>query len=66
LATLLNLAANPDYLHELVDTDFDSVANTIFADAIAQVEQILLDSNSTRRDFESAKDICDTINNMRQ
>ena len=64
LATLLNLAANPDDLYKLVDTDFNGIADTVFADAIAQVEEILLDPNSSRRDFESAKDICDSINNM--
>ena len=66
LATMLNLAANPDDLYNFVDTDFDGIADTVFADAIAQVEGILLGSKSHRRDFEVAKDICDSINNMHE
>jgi len=64
LATLLNLAANPGYLSQPVDTDGDGVPDTVFSAAIAQVETILLNPNSTTADFELAKDICESINNM--
>ncbi|HUV45649.1 MAG TPA: prealbumin-like fold domain-containing protein, partial [Dehalococcoidia bacterium] len=66
LATLLNLAANPDDLNKLVDTNFDGIADMVFKDAIDLVQGILLDPGSTSADFEHAKDICDSINNMHE
>ena len=40
-----------DDMYNLVDTDFNGVAVTVFADAIAQVEGIMLGSKSSRRNF---------------
>jgi hypothetical protein len=60
LATWLNLASDGD---QMVDTDGDDTTDMMLSDAIEYVEDILNDTESTKDDFEEAKDICDFINN---
>lgn len=66
LATLLNFAANPGYLDELVDTGGDGGADTVFSAAINQIEAIFLDKDATLEKLESAKDMCESINKMHE
>jgi hypothetical protein len=60
LATWLNFVSDGD---QLVDTNGDTVPDTLLSEAISIVEDILNDPNSTHQDLEYAKDLCDTINN---
>ena len=65
LASWLNFAHGAAGLDELVDTDFDNVPDTPFAEALSQMEAILLNPGATDADFEGAKNIADSINNMK-
>ncbi len=60
LATWLNFVSDGD---QMVDTTGDGNTDMMLSNAIAYVEDILTDPNSTHEDYEEAKDICDTINN---
>jgi hypothetical protein len=60
LATWLNFVSDGD---QMVDTDGDEVTDMLLSDAIAFIEDILTDPNSTHEDWELAKDMADTINN---
>jgi len=64
LACWLNWADNATTMSQMVDTDYDSVTDMTFGDAMTIVEDILRNPNSTWQDLEYAKDICDSINNM--
>ena len=65
LASWLNFANGAVTLDMMVDTDRDGIADTIFMDAMAEVESILGDDDATKEEFEQAKDICDSINNIK-
>jgi VCBS repeat-containing protein len=65
LASWLNFANGAVTQDMMVDTDRDGVADTTFMDAMAEVESILGDEDATKEELEHAKDICDSINNMK-
>ena len=48
-------------MDDMVDTDYDGVVDMKLKDAIALAEIIILNPAT---DYEQAKDICDSINNM--
>ena len=64
LASWLNWANGAVTMSGTVDTDYNGVPDMTFGDAMATVEDILRDPNSSWSDLEYAKDICDSINNM--
>jgi hypothetical protein len=63
LACWLNWANGAVNLSELVDTDWDKEPDTPFGDAMALVEDLIINGEG-KDDYERAKDICDSINNM--
>jgi hypothetical protein len=60
LASWLNYANGAVALDSMVDTNYDSFADMRFKDAMSTAEDIILYGS----DYELAKDICDSINNM--
>jgi len=64
LACWLNWANGATTMSQIVDTNYNGVPDMTFGDAMAIVEDILRDPNSSWSDLEYAKDICDSINNM--
>jgi hypothetical protein len=60
LATWLNNVSDGD---QMVDTDWDNSTDMMLSKAIQKVEDILNDPNSTKKELEEAKDICECINN---
>jgi hypothetical protein len=63
LALELNVAAGNLSVNAQVDLGELSVAATV-GEAILDAEAILFDPNSTHEDYERAKDIAETLNNM--
>jgi hypothetical protein len=59
LATWLNYVSDGD---QMVDTDGDNSTDMNLSTAIEYVEDILNDPNSTKKDIEEAKNICEFIN----
>ena len=49
----------------MVDTNYDGIVDSVFNDAIRTAEDILRDPEASNAELESAKDICDSINNMK-
>jgi len=66
LASWLNFANGAVGLDDMVDVDYDNAADMSFLDAVGIAEDILLDSSSSDSDFEQAKSMCDSINNMKE
>lgn len=66
LATLLNFASGSMGWSEQVDTNFDLVPDAPYSSAITQAEDLITSPTSTNTEYEQAKDICDSINNMGQ
>jgi hypothetical protein len=64
LAAWLNFANGSIEYDELVDTDGDGVADTVFADAVATAEAVRLDLSATRPELEVHKDILERMNLM--
>ncbi|MDP2674584.1 MAG: PKD domain-containing protein [Dehalococcoidia bacterium] len=64
LAAWLNFANGSLGYDEMVDTDGDGVADTVFADAMAAAEAVRLDPTSTRSELEAQKNILESINLM--
>ncbi|MEN8239720.1 MAG: PKD domain-containing protein, partial [Actinomycetota bacterium] len=64
LAAWLNFANGSVGLDELVDTDFDSIADTVFYDAMMTAETARLDVGATKAELEVQKDILVSINLM--
>jgi len=60
-ATLLNFKNCAATNETMVDTNYDKVPDTTFADAMNEAE-----SNFYAGNYEKAKDICDSINNMKE
>ncbi|MFC1987960.1 NosD domain-containing protein [Chloroflexota bacterium] len=61
LATWLNVANGAAGMDDIVDTDYDGNVDMKLKDAIKLAENIIL---SVAGDYEQAKNICDSINNM--
>jgi len=62
LAVWLNFANGSIEFDEMVDTDGDGVADTVFLDAVAAAEAVRLDPNATRAELQEQKDILQRIN----
>jgi hypothetical protein len=64
LAAWLNFANGAIGLDELVDTDFDSIADTVFYNALMAAETVRLDAGATHAELEAQKDMVESINLM--
>ncbi len=62
LAAWLNWANGAMELHELVDTDFDGVADTPFSDAVTTAEEVLLNPVYSDADRLAQEDVLESIN----
>ncbi|MFC2013102.1 NosD domain-containing protein [Chloroflexota bacterium] len=61
LATWLNVANGAVCMDDIVDTNYNGITDMKLKDAIALAETIIL---NTAANYEQAKNICDSINNM--
>jgi len=62
LASWLNFANGAVAMDQLVDTDYDGLADAKFKDAMFVASEVIINGDN----YELAKDICDSINNMGQ
>ncbi|MCK4783240.1 MAG: right-handed parallel beta-helix repeat-containing protein [Desulfobacteraceae bacterium] len=65
LASWLNFANGAVKMGDMVDTNYDGIVDSLFEDAIRIAEGILRDPEASGTELEQAKDICDSINNMK-
>ncbi len=63
LACWLNWANGAVGMGDMVDTNWDGQPDMTFSDAMALVEDLIANGDD-KQDYEKAKDICDSINNM--
>jgi len=63
LACWLNWANGAVGMDDMVDTDWDGQPDTRFSDAMARVEDLIANGDD-QQDYELAREICDSINNM--
>jgi len=60
LASWLNFANGAVGVDDMVDTNYDGIGDMKFKEAVKLAEDILINGG----DYEQAKNICDSINNM--
>jgi len=63
LACWLNWANGAVGMGDMVDTDWDGQPDMTFSEAMTRVEDLIANGDG-KQDYEKAKDICDSINNM--